>query len=210
MRLAEIPGLSGPANVAVIHSMDSVDALEEFLSLRGIEARAIEAPAWVEIGSVYDGTNFVGPEPTEPEPTEPTPEVVPLTIEQVRYQLDALREQATTEYVARWGDLSKRELWPLLDAEMIRAADETAETINPEKYPAIVGFLGASGQPTVGAAVFATAAGLRQHKVHHVAHLRRSELLREQLISDYAALTDADKLTWVAATEWADGVAAWA
>ena len=206
MRLAEIPGLSGPANVAVIHSMDSVDALEEFLELRGIEARAIEAPAWVEIGTAYDGAEFVEPEPTE---TEPTPEPIPPTIEQVRFQLDSLREQATAEYIARWGNLSKQELWPLLDAEMVRAAGETVETINPEKYPAIGGFLEASGQPTVGAAVFAAAAGLRQHKAHHVAHLRRSEMLREQLINDYTALTNADRLTWNAATEWAEGVAAW-
>ena len=206
MRLAEIPGLSGPASVAVIHSMDSVGALEEFFELRGIEARAIGAPAWVEIGTAYDGAEFVEPKPTEP---EPTPEPIPPTIEQVRYQLDALREQATAEYIARWGNLSKQELWPLLDAEMVRAAGETVETINPEKYPAIVGVLEASGQPTVGAAVFAAAAGLRQHKVHHVAHLRRSEMLREQLINDYTALTNADRLTWNAANEWAEGVAEW-
>jgi hypothetical protein len=185
--------------------MDSVDALEEFLELRGIEARAIEAPAWVEIGTAYDGANFV--EPT-PEP-ETTTEPIPLTIEQVRHQLDALREQATAEYIARWGNLSKQELWPLLDAEIVRAVGDTAETINPEKYPAIVGFLEASGQPTVGAAVFAAAAGLRQHKVNHVSHLRRSELLREQLINDYTALANADRLAWNAVAEWAEGVATW-
>jgi hypothetical protein len=71
MRLAEIPGLSGPANVAAIHSSESIAQLEAFLAARGIEARAVEAPAWVEIGTAYDGTDFVEPEP-EPEP-EPAP-----------------------------------------------------------------------------------------------------------------------------------------
>jgi hypothetical protein len=203
MRLAEIPGLSGPADVTAIHSTSSVEALEEFLELRGIEARAVEAPPWVQTGTAYDGTAFVEPEPA------PEPEPIPPTLEQVRSQLDSLREQTTAEYVARWGDLSKRELWPLLDTEMVRAAGETVETINPDRYPAIVGFLAASEQPTVGAAVYAAAAALRQHKSHHVGHLRLSELLRERLLTEYDALPDAQKLTWNAATAWAEGVAAW-
>jgi hypothetical protein len=219
MRLAEIPGLSGPSTVAVIHSSESVEALEEFLELSGIEARAVEAPDWVQIGTAYDGTAFAQPSPApEPEPiplllVEPEPWVepapIPPTLEQVRSQLDSLREQTTAEYVARWGDLSKRELWPLLDAEMVRAVGETAETINPDRYPAIVGFLAASEQPTVGAAVYAAAATLRQHKSHHVGHLRLSELLRERLLIEYDDLPDPEKLTWDAATAWAEGVAAW-
>jgi hypothetical protein len=137
------------------------------------------------------------------------PAPTPPTLEQVRSQLDDLREQTTAEYVAHWGDLSKRELWPLLDAEMVRAAGETAETINPDRYPAIVGFLSASGQPTVGAAVYAAAASLRQHKSQHVGHLRLSELLRERLLAEYEALPDPERLAWDAATAWAEGVAAW-
>jgi hypothetical protein len=203
MRLAEIPGLSGPADVTAIHSTSSVEALEEFLELRGIEARAVEAPPWVQTGTAYDGTAFVEPEPA------PEPEPIPPTLEQVRSQLDSLREQTTAEYVARWGDLSKRELWPLLDAEMVRAAGETVETINPERYPAIVGFLAASEQPTVGAAVYAAAASLRQHKSHHAGHLRLSELLRERLLTEYEAMTEAEKLAWDAVAAWAEGVAAW-
>jgi hypothetical protein len=73
MRLAEIPGLSGPSTVAVIHSSESVATLEAFFVARGIEARAVEAPDWVQIGTAYDGTDFVEPEPApEPEP-EPAP-----------------------------------------------------------------------------------------------------------------------------------------
>lgn len=213
MRLAQIPGQSGPANVAVIHSSESVAALEAFFTARGIEARAIEAPPWVEIGVLYDGEAFVEPAPApEPAPMPepmPMPEPIPPTLEQVRAQLDGLREQSTAEYVAQWGDLSKRELWPLLDAEMVRAASETAETINPDQYPEIVGFLAASGKPTVGSVVYSAAAALRQHKSHHVAHLRSSELLRERLLNEYDDLPAAEKLTWDAATAWAEGVTAW-
>lgn len=209
MRLAQIPGQSGPADVAVIHSSESIAALEAFFAARGIEARAVEAPPWVQIGSTYDGEAFVEPAPApEPDPMPepmPMPEPIPPTLEQVRAQLDALREQTITEYIAQWGDLSKRELWPLLDAEMVRAASETAETINPDRYPAIVGFLAASEQPTVGAAVYAAATALRQHKSHHVAHLRSSELLRERLLNEYDDLSAAEKLTWSAAAAWAEG-----
>jgi len=219
MRIAQVTGTSGPGEVAEIHSTPSVEQLEKFFNRRGIEARAVEAPEWVQVGTAYDGTAFVQPPPpSEPEPmplllVEPEPWVepapIPPTLEQVRSQLDSLREQTTAEYVARWGDLSKRELWPLLDAEMVRAVGETAETINPDRYPAIVGFLAASEQPTVGAAVYAAAATLRQHKSHHVGHLRLSELLRERLLIEYDDLPDPEKLTWDAATAWAEGVAAW-
>jgi hypothetical protein len=69
MRLAEIPGLSGPADVTAIHSSESIAELEAFLAARDIEARAVEAPPWVQIGTAYDGTDFVEPEPApEPEP----------------------------------------------------------------------------------------------------------------------------------------------
>ena len=71
MRLAEIPGLSGPADVTAIHSSESIAELEAFLAARDIEARAVEAPPWVQIGTAYDGTDFVEPAP-EPEP-EPEP-----------------------------------------------------------------------------------------------------------------------------------------
>ena len=185
----------------------SVEEIAAFFEAAGIVADAIEAPDWVQIGTTYDGEAFAQP-PPPPEP-EPMPSPTPPTLEQVRSQLDSLREQTTAEYVARWGDLSRRELWPLLDAEMVRAAGETAETINPERYPAIVGFLSASGQPTVGAAVYAAAASLRQHKSHHVGHLRLSELLRERLLAEYEALPDPERLAWDAATAWAEGVAAW-
>jgi hypothetical protein len=73
MRLAQVSGLSGPSTVAVIHSSESVATLEAFLAARDIEARAVEAPPWVQIGTAYDGTDFVEPEPApEPEP-EPSP-----------------------------------------------------------------------------------------------------------------------------------------
>jgi hypothetical protein len=45
MRLAEIPALSGPADVTAIHSSESIAELEAFLAARGIEARAVEALA---------------------------------------------------------------------------------------------------------------------------------------------------------------------
>ncbi len=115
IRVAEVVG----GSARKIYSFESLANAEEFFAAAGIAAIAVEAPDWVQIGTAYDGTAFAQPPPA-PEP-EPMPAPTPPTLEQVRSQLDALREQTTAEYVAQWGDLSRRELWPLLDAEMARA-----------------------------------------------------------------------------------------
>jgi hypothetical protein len=91
----------------------------------------------------------------------------------------------------------------LLDAEMIRAATDLA--IVPDNYPAIVGFLIASGLSNPNAELIAaTTANLRANKIAHVQFLRKGELWRQQLIAEYVALTDAEKLEWSAAERWAE------
>lgn len=189
--------------VVLVRNNQIVDAyeghsIEELESALGGQGGAYyENPEGKPLGALWEEPSLI------PEPQAPP------VLEVIRAQLDRLREQTTIEYVAQWGDLSKRELWPLLDAEIVRAASETPETINPAQYPAIVGFLAASELPTVPNAVHAAAANLRQHKAQHVGQLRRSELLRERLLREYAALPEAEKRAWDAAAAWAEGVAAW-
>jgi hypothetical protein len=201
MRLAQVTGLTGAGIVAEIHESASVQALQDFLDARGIEARAVEAlSSWVRVGTAYDGTNFVVPEtPPTPDPIEPTP----ASVEAITQELDSLRQQAIDKYIAQWGEVSKAELWPLLDAEMIRAASDLA--VVPENYPAIVGFLIASGFSSPSAELIAaTTANLRANKIVHVQFLRKGELWRHQLIAEYEALTDEQKLSWSAAVRWAE------
>jgi len=98
MRLAEIPGLSGPSTVAVIHSSDSVSDLEAFFVERGIEARAVEAPDWVQIGTAYDGEAFAQPSPPpEPEPM-PEPEPASLTAESVVWWIESKYQALLAEF----------------------------------------------------------------------------------------------------------------
>jgi hypothetical protein len=203
MRLAQVTGLTGAGIVAEIHESASVQALQDFLDAREIEGRAVEAlSSWVRVGTGYDGINFVSPEVPvipEPEPIEPTPTPVDF----IKSELDGLRQQAISKYIAQWGEVSKAELWPLLDAEMIRAATDLA--VVPENYPAIVGFLIASGFPAPTAELIATTtANLRANKIAHVQFLRKGELWRQQLIAEYEALTDEQKLGWSAAVRWAE------
>jgi hypothetical protein len=96
MRLAEIPGLSGPSTVAVIHSSESVATLEAFFVARGIEARAVEAPDWVQIGTAYNGTAFSQPSPA-PEPA-PEPEPAWLTPESVTWWIDGQYQALLAEF----------------------------------------------------------------------------------------------------------------
>lgn len=198
MRIAQVTGSSGAGVVAEIHESASVQALQEFLTARGIQGRAIAAPSsWVVVGTAYDGANFVVPE------IEPEPQREPATIEAITSELDLLRQQVIARYVAQWGEVSRIELWPLLDAEMVRAAGET--DLNPEAYPAIAGFLIASGfEAPTAEQIAGAAASLRANKIEHVKFLRRGELLRQQAISEYDALTDEEKLSWDAAERWAE------
>jgi ribosomal 50S subunit-associated protein YjgA (DUF615 family) len=79
----------------------------------------------------------------------------------------------------------------------------------PDNYPAIVGFLIASGFSNPNAELIAaTTANLRANKIAHVQFLRKGELWRHQLIAEYEALTDAEKLDWSASERWADMEAA--
>jgi len=240
MRLAEIPGLSGPSTVAVIHSSESVATLEAFFAARGIEARAVEAPDWVQIGTPYDGTAFAQPSPPpEPEPApepEPMPAPTPPTLEQVRSQLNWLREQALADYIDLWGEASQRIMWGLLATDLRAIAGVAVGDILPAAYPNLVGFLIGSSlkdpdeNPISYPAdteeeltetqqaqrlamrqqlIFTAANNLRHHQEQHMAFARRTEELRTKIIEEYFDLPDPEKLAWDAATAWAEGVAAW-
>jgi len=205
MRLAQVTGTTGAGIVSEIHESPSVEALQFFLDARQIEARAIEAlSSWAVVGTAYDGENFVAPEPpviTEPEPITPEP----ASLQDIVSQLDSLRRQAINDYLSEWGMESKENLWPQLDPEMIRASGETAETLVVDSYPSIAGFLEASGYlDLTPELILGKAAGLRANKKAHVALLRKTELIRNSLRDEYAALSNEDKLTWSAQTRWAE------
>jgi hypothetical protein len=223
MRLAEIPGLSGPSTVAVIHSSESVATLEAFFAARDIEARAVEAPDWVQIGTAYDGTDFVEPEPA-PEPF-PEPSAIPvLTLAEARAQLDAIRERLLSDYVAQWGEASRREIWNLLAADVRDITGVPIASIIPDAYPNLVGFLiGSNDLPmsypadTGGSEaeqaqrlalqqqlLAGVAANLRGHQSQHVALVRRTEQQRARAIAAFEALDEVAKEAWDAATAWAD------
>ena len=195
MRLAQVSGVSGAGSVVAIHSAKSIQDLEEFFAARGIQDRAIAAPSsWVLPDIAFDGSTFVAPaQAAQPVPTPPT-------VEQLASELDGLREGATTAYVSTWGDLSKREMWPKLKPEIKELALITsAAGVVVGAYPSIVGFLQGSGITSPSAdEIYTTAAGLRAHQSAHIALLRRTEMLRAALITEYSALADdAAKLAWL-------------
>jgi hypothetical protein len=99
MRVAQVSGASGAGQVVGIHSADSVEAIEEFLSLRGIGDRAISAPSTaVQVGTVFDGTAFAQPSPPpEPEPM-PEPEPASLTAESVVWWIESKYQALLAEF----------------------------------------------------------------------------------------------------------------
>ena len=195
MRIAQVSGSSGAGLVVAIHEQPSVSDLETFLTERGSSDRAIEAPqSWITVDTEYDGTNFVQPTPpTTPPATPPTPEAV-------RAELDQLRENAVAEYVAKWGDLSKREMWQPLKQEIKELALITsAVDVVVGVYPSIVGFLQGSGVADPSPQqIYDTAAALRAHQSAHLKELRRTEVLRETILNAYVAEPEADRLAWLA------------
>lgn len=202
MRVAQVQGTTGSGTVVEIHEVISVEVLEQVLQLRNISDRAVEAPSWVHIGTVYNGTVF------EQEDAEVTPEPVvvtptPPTLAEIESELDKIREGVVHAYIATWGELSKTELWPLLDKEIASSATKELYDITVVEYPAVVGFIQASGveNPTPEQ-IFSTLTGLRQHKSHHVKLLRQTELIRSILLSKYAQLDTEDKFSWDSDIEW--------
>ena len=205
MRVAQITGTTGSGAVVEIHEVISVEVLEQVLQLRNISGRAVEAPSWVHIGTVYNGTVFEQEEPEvtpEPEVAPPAPPAPP-SIAEIESELDKIREGVVHAYIATWGELSKTELWPLLDKEIAASATKELDDITVDEYPAVVGFIQASGvaNPTTEQ-IFATLTGLRQHKSNHVKLLRQTELIRSILLSKYAQLDREDKVSWDSDTEW--------
>jgi hypothetical protein len=202
MRVAQITGTTGSGTVVEVHEVISVGVLEQVLQLRNISGRAVEAPSWVRIGTVYNGTVF------EQEETEVTPEPeveipAPPTLAEIESELDKIREGTVHAYIATWGELSKTELWPLLDKEIAASATKELYDITVDEYPAVVGFIQASGvaNPTTEQ-IFDTLTGLRQHKSNHVKLLRQTELIRGILLYKYAQLDREDKVSWDSDTEW--------
>jgi hypothetical protein len=94
MRIAQVTGLLGAGSVAEIHSMPSVEALEEFLALRGVEARALQAPDWVQVGTTYNGHAFAQPAP--PPVPEPAPEW--LTLDSLSWWVDGQYQGLLAEF----------------------------------------------------------------------------------------------------------------
>ena len=201
MRLAQVTGLSGVGIVSEIHESTSVQALQDFLNARGIEARAVEAlSSWVTIGISYDGTNFVVPElPDPPDSVEPTP----ASVDVIAQELDYLRQQSINHYISHWGEVSKTEMWPILDAEMVRASNDS--NVISANYPALTGFLVASGFSNPSSELInTTIANLKSNKNAHVQFLRKGELRRQYLVAQYSALTDEQKLSWSSAERWTE------
>ena len=209
MRVAQVQGLTGTGTVVEIHEVISVGLLEQVLELRNISDRAVAALDWVQIGSVYNGTAFEQEQTEiEQEPTVPTPN--PKTVPEIEVELDKIREGVVNAYIATWGELSKTELWPLLDKEIDKSANKEIYDTTVAEYPAVVGFIQASEveNPTPEQ-IFATLTGLRQHKSRHVKLLRQTELIRSILLSKYAQLSTQDKFSWDSSTEWSVETIKW-
>jgi hypothetical protein len=215
-------------NVAEFYSSISIEDVEAYLAQKNLPGDLIEAPDWVVIGTAYDGTGFVEPVPA-PEP-EPMPLPVP-TLTEARAALDVIREQALANYIAKWGEASRREMWGLLATDLRDIAGVPAGNILPAAYPNLVGFLIGStikdpaGNPISYPAdteeelteteqaqrlairqqlIFTAANNLRHHQTNHMAFVRRTEEQRARAIEAFDALDDDDKLAWNAATAWAD------
>ena len=146
------------------------------------------------------------------------------TLAEARAQLDAIRERLLSDYVAQWGEASRREIWNLLAADVRDITGVPTANIIPDAYPNLVGFLaGSSDLPmpypadTGGSEaeqaqrlalqqqlLAGVAANLRGHQSQHVALVRRTEQQRARAISAFEALDDVAKEAWDAATAWAD------
>jgi hypothetical protein len=116
--------------------------------------------------------------------------------------LDAIREREIEEYVSQWGTLSRQQLWPLLEKELVRIADD--ETPKETRYPTLVGFIKATDSEAEINPELLTATGLHliEYRQAHSFTLRETEIRRNFLVEKYLALTAAEQLEWDSASEW--------
>lgn len=176
--------------VSQAYNGKSLEELESALGKQGGEYLAHETAV---VGSRW-------PEVEAAQESDPEP----MTTQEVTAQLDQIRQQLVTDYIAQWGYISKRDMWPELDSESRELASFTdAALALPEKYSAITGFLLGSGveEPTA-IQIHETASKLRGYKSRHIQLLRRSEIVRTQLIEKYQNISDTEKLNWNSQSEW--------
>jgi hypothetical protein len=160
------------------------------------EAQFIECDETVQRGWLYENDTFIDPSYTPPSPP------VPLTIRQLKQELDSIREREIEEYVSQWGTLSRKELWPLLEKELMRIADDESPTAT--RYPTLVGFIKATDSEAEIDPELLTATGLHliEYRQAHSFTLRETEIRRNSLVEKYLAFTEQEQLDWDSASEW--------
>jgi len=182
---------------AVILGNKVIDTTRQIVEIAyPAEAQFIECDETVQRGWLYGNNTFLDPNYVPPSP--PTP----LTIRQLKAELDAIREREIEEYVSQWGTLSRQQLWPLLEKELVRIADD--ETPKETRYPTLVGFIKATDPEAEITPELLTATGLHliEYRQAHSFTLRETEIRRNFLVEKYLALTEAEQLEWDSASEW--------
>jgi hypothetical protein len=160
------------------------------------EAQFIECDETVQRGWLYGNDLFIDPSYTPPSPP------VPLTIRQLKQELDSIREREIEEYISQWGAISRQELWPLLERELVRIADD--ETPKETRYPTLVGFIKATDPEAEITPELLTATGLHliEYRQAHSFTLRETEIRRNSLVEKYLTLAEQEQLDWDSASEW--------
>jgi hypothetical protein len=160
------------------------------------EAQFIECDETVQRGWPYENNTFLDPNYVPPSP--PTP----LTIRQLKAELDDIRERESDEYVSQWGAVSRQQLWPLLEGELQRIADDESPTAT--RYPTLVGFIKATDSEAEINPELLTATGLHliEYRQAHSFTLRETEIRRNSLVEKYLTLTEREQMGWDSASEW--------
>jgi hypothetical protein len=182
---------------AVILGNKVIDTTRQIVEIAyPAEAQFIECDETVQRGWLYGNNTFLDPNYVPPSP--PTP----LTMRQLKQELDGLREQEIAEYISQWGTASRKELWPLLEKELQRIADD--ETPTETRYPTLVGFIEATDSEADITPELLKATGLHliEYRKAHSKKLRETEIRRNSLVEKYLALTEQEQLDWDSASEW--------
>jgi hypothetical protein len=182
---------------AVVLNSAVIDTTRNIVELAyPVEAQFIECDELVQRGWLYENDTFLDPNYTPPSLP------VPLTTRQLKAELDGLREQEIAEYISQWGTASRQELWPLLEKELMRIADDESPTAT--RYPTLVGFIEATDSEADITPELLKATGLHliEYRKAHSKKLRETEIRRNSLVEKYLALTEAEQLEWDSASEW--------
>jgi hypothetical protein len=182
---------------AVILGNKVIDTTRQIVEIAyPAEAQFIECDETVQRGWLYESDTFIDPQYVPPAP------LTPLTIRQLKQELDSIREREIEEYVSQWGTLSRKELWPLLEKELMRIADDESPTAT--RYPTLVGFIKATDSEAEINPELLTATGLHliEYRQAHSFTLRETEIRRNSLVEKYLALTEREQMGWDSASEW--------